>query len=83
MDPLTIETFPPTTVEDMLRFTGERMQLACDFLGHVEQTIERLGIDPATDPVDLVGEHPVEADALCSAQIDFDDAIALHMEWNA
>jgi hypothetical protein len=85
MYPLTLETFPPEVVNDMIEHTRQALADCSESLSVTEDLIERdcPGLPTPLNPEDFVAVYPQEADMLCEAQIRFDDALAIHMEWTA
>jgi hypothetical protein len=85
MYPLTLDTFPPKVVKDMIEHTRQVLADCSDALGATEELVEHNcpGLPTPLDPEDFVAVYPQEAEMLCDAQIAFDDALAIHMEWTA
>jgi hypothetical protein len=83
--PLTLETFPPEVVEDMVEHTRSILADQSEALCATEELIERdcPGLPQPLNPHDFVAVYPYEAELLSDAQIAFDDALAVHGEWNA
>jgi hypothetical protein len=82
---ITLDTFPPSVVEDMIEHTRSILADCSEALCDTEELVEREcpGFPQPLDPHDFVAVYPYEAELLSDAQIAFDDALAVHSEWTA
>jgi hypothetical protein len=82
---ITLDTFPPEVVEDMVEHTRQILADCSEALCATEELIERdcPGLPQPLNPEDFVVTFPFEAEMLCEAQVAFDDALAVHGEWTA
>jgi hypothetical protein len=82
---ITLDTFPPEVVEDMVEHTRQILADCSEALCATEELIERdcPGLPQPLNPEDFVVTFPFEAELLSDAQIAFDDALAVHGEWTA
>jgi ABC-type nitrate/sulfonate/bicarbonate transport system substrate-binding protein len=85
MAPLTLDTFPPETVQDMIDHTRQTLADCSEALCDTEELVEREcpGLPQPLNPFDFAASFPYEAELLSDAQIAFDDALAVHGEWTA